>query len=63
MRGLGYALIIFGVITAVLIFLYAPYVGWSGLTGSITAILAGIGFTALAGTECRDHHHCECNRY
>jgi len=43
MRGLGFAMILIGVIGAVLIFLY-PMLGWSGLIGALAAILAGVGF-------------------
>ena len=65
MRGLGYALIFFGIITAVLILLYGSFVGWSGLVGSIVAVMAGVGFLYLAG-DCFGKDHCQsscCNRY
>ena len=65
MRGLGYALILFGIITAVLILLYGSIIGWSGLVGSIVAVMAGVGFLYLAG-DCCGKDHCQsscCNRY
>ena len=65
MRGLGYALILFGIITAVLILLYGSYIGWSGLVGSCVAVMAGVGFLYLAG-DCCGKDHCQsscCNRY
>ena len=47
MRGLGFALIIIGIIGAVLIFLYPGLLGWGGLIGAIVAVLAGVGFASL----------------
>ena len=44
MRGLGFALILTGVIGAVLTFLYPAAFGWGGLIGALAAILAGVGF-------------------
>jgi len=60
MRTLGYALILFGIISAVIILIYSAVLGWSGLTGSIVAVMAGIGFLNLAGGEgcCRDNSIC-----
>lgn len=67
MRGLGYALIIFGIISAVIILLYNAPLGWSGLTGSIVAIMTGMGFLAQNGTlgwkENDNNCGCGCNRY
>lgn len=66
MRTLGYALILFGIISAVIILIYGAILGWSGLTGSITAVLAGIGFLNLA--DCygcakeTSNYGCGCNR-
>lgn len=63
MRGLGFALIIFGILSAVIILLYGAVIGWSGLTGSIVAVMAGVGFLYLAGDGCRQEHYtCGCNR-
>ena len=54
MRGLGYALIL----------LYGNIVGWSGLVGSIVAVMAGVGFLYLAGDCCPDRCQSNCcNRY
>lgn len=47
MRGLGYALIIIGVIAFVLTFLYPPTFLWVGLVNSFVALLTGIGFLGL----------------
>lgn len=44
MRGLGFAMILLGVIGAVLTFLYPGAFGWGGLIGALAAILAGVGF-------------------
>lgn len=49
MRTLGYALILFGIISAVIILIYPDILGWSGLTGSIVAVMSGIGFLNYAG--------------
>ncbi len=46
-RGLGYALIIIGVIAFVLTFLYPPTFLWVGLVSSFVALLTGIGFVGL----------------
>ena len=64
MRGLGYALILFGIISAVIILLYGAIIGWSGLTGSIVAVMTGVGFLNLAG-DCgwKESNNCGCNRY
>ena len=61
MRTLGYALILFGIISAVIILIYAQTLGWSGLTGSIVAVMAGIGFLNLAGDGCCREHNTICN--
>lgn len=63
MRGLGYALILFGIISAVIILLYGAIIGWSGLTGSIVAVMTGVGFLNLAGDCCKENNSCGCNRY
>lgn len=63
MRGLGYALILFGIISAVIILLYGTVIGWSGLTGSIVAVMTGVGFLTLAGDCYKDNNNCGCNRY
>lgn len=63
MRGLGYALILFGIISAVIILLYGPTIGWSGLTGSIVAVMTGVGFLTQCGDNCRENNACGCNRY
>ena len=66
MRGLGYALIIVGILSAVLIFLYPGLLGWSGLVGSVVAVLTGVGFLSYTGcgcTACRSvNYTCNCNR-
>ncbi len=62
MRGLGYALILFGIISAVIILLYGTVIGWSGLTGSIVAVMAGVGFLNLSGEYYRENNGCGCNR-
>lgn len=65
MRTLGYALILFGIISAVIILIYNPALGWSGLTGSIVAVMTGIGFLNLAGEYgcTKEKDNCGCNRY
>lgn len=67
MRTLGYALILFGIISAVIILIYNAAIGWSGLTGSIVAIMTGIGFLNLAGEYgCPNEKNkcgCNCDRY
>ena len=65
MRGLGYALILFGIISAVIILLYGIFIGWSGLTGSIVAVMTGVGFLSLSGECCAKENSCNCgcNRY
>lgn len=65
MRTLGYALILFGIISAVIILIYSGVIGWSGLTGSVVAVMAGIGFLNLAGDFCckESINNCGCNRY
>lgn len=71
MRGLGFALILFGIITAVLILLYGGTVGWSGLVGSVAAVMTGVGFLSLDGGvyrtggcgQCRsncEQYHSSC---
>ena len=65
MRGLGYALIIVGILSAVLIFLYPNLLGWSGLVGSVVAVLTGVGFLSCTGctcNACRSTYACNCNR-
>ena len=52
MRTLGYALILFGIISSVIILIYPLIFGWSGLTGSIVAVMAGVGFLNLEGGGC-----------
>lgn len=68
MRALGYTLILFGIISAVVIMLYNEALGWFGLTGSIVGILTGIGFVNHVQTRfCRDStttvNTCGCNRF
>lgn len=66
MRTLGYALILFGIISAVIILIYGFILGWSGLTGSIAAVLAGIGFLNVVDCYgcCKETTcGCGCNRY
>ena len=63
MRGLGYALILFGIISAVIILLYGAVIGWSGLTGSIVAVMTGVGFLTQCGDGCKENNNCNCNRY
>lgn len=65
MRTLGYALILFGIISAVIILIYADILGWSGLAGSIVGIIAGIGFlnNCGEGCGCRENTGCGCNNY
>lgn len=65
MRTLGYALILFGIISAVIILIYGNLIGWSGLTGSIAAVLAGIGFLTVVDCYgcCKESAYgCGCNR-
>lgn len=66
MRGLGYALIVVGIISAVLIFLYAEILGWSGLVGSVVAVLTGVGFLSYNTCGCancrQNNYSCTCNR-
>ncbi|MBE5802961.1 MAG: hypothetical protein E7316_00435 [Clostridiales bacterium] len=63
MRTLGYALILFGIISAVIILVYSAVLGWSGLTGSVVAVIAGVGFLNLAADCCvKESNNC-CNRY
>lgn len=62
MRGLGYALILFGIISAVIILLYGTIIGWSGLTGSIVAVMTGVGFLSQAGDYFKENSGCGCNR-
>lgn len=62
MRGLGYALILFGIISAVIILLYGAFIGWSGLTGSIVAVMTGVGFLNLTGECYHENNTCGCNR-
>lgn len=62
MRGLGYALILFGIISAVIILLYGAVIGWSGLTGSIVAVMTGVGFLSIAGEGCNRPANCNYNR-
>jgi hypothetical protein len=64
MRTLGYALILFGIISAVIILIYSATIGWSGLTGSVVAIMTGIGFLNIAGEcDCSFKRDNCCNRY
>lgn len=63
MRGLGYALILFGIISAVIILLYGPTIGWSGLTGSIVAVMTGVGFLTFDNCNVKESNGCGCNRY
>jgi len=63
MRGLGYALIVIGIISAVLIFLYSAVLGWSGLIGSVTAVLTGVGFISCNPCGVCQQNNCGCNRY
>lgn len=46
-RGIGYALILIGVIALVLTFLYPPTFLWVGLVIAFVALLTGIGFLGL----------------
>ena len=62
MRGLGYALILFGIISAVIILLYGAIIGWSGLTGSIVGVMTGVGFLNQSGEYYRENNSCGCNR-
>lgn len=68
MRALGYTLILFGIISAVVIMLYSQSLGWSGLTGSIVGIMTGIGFINHVPERCcRENtttvNTCGCNRF
>lgn len=68
MRALGYTLILFGIISAVVIMLYSQTLGWSGLTGSIVGIMTGIGFiNHVPERTCRETtatvSTCGCNRF
>lgn len=68
MRALGYTLILFGIITAVVIMLYNEALGWSGLTGSVVGILTGIGFVNHVQVRCCRENtttvtNCGCNRF
>jgi len=65
MRTLGYALILFGIISGVIILVFYPTLGWSGLTGSIVAVMTGVGFLNLVGEYgcTREKDNCCCNRY
>lgn len=65
MRGIGYALIVVGVIGAVLIFIYPGVLNWSGLIGAIASILAGAGFASIRDDDgcCKRNNSCSsCNR-
>lgn len=66
MRALGYTLVLFGIISAVVIMLYSQSLGWSGLTGSIVGIMTGIGFINHTPERCRETttvNTCGCNRF
>lgn len=69
MRSLGYTLILFGILSAVVIMIYNTTLGWSGLAGSIIGVITGIGFLNPADDGCRREHpavtnNCGgCNRY
>lgn len=58
MRGLGFALILFGILSAVIILLYGPIIGWSGLVGSVAAVMCGVGFLFIEGDSCRNRNQC-----
>ncbi len=64
MRGIGYALIVVGVIGAVLVFTYPTVLNWSGLIGAIASILAGAGFASIRDDDgcCKKNNtSCSCN--
>lgn len=66
MRALGYTLVLFGIISAVVIMLYSQSLGWSGLTGSIVGIMTGIGFINHTPERCQETttvNTCGCNRF